>query len=160
MSQQARDYWTRFMRAHADVAEERLYEIFHFGDSQQLANELAALVLSGRKRATASSLWTFEAEGRRPPAAGDLSIVTSWAGEPLCIIETLGVDVRPFAEVDAQFASEEGEGDGSITGWRLVHASYFERECARLGRRFVQSMPVVCERFRLVDTSPDAGRCR
>ena len=155
---QALAYWAAFKNSRAGIEQERPYEIFCFGDSEQLADELAALVLAGTKRATASSAWTFEAQGRRIPAPGDLSIVTSWSGQPLCIIETLSVEIRPFLEVDSQFASEEGEGDGSIASWRLNHARYFERECARLGRAFAQNMPVVCERFRLADRRQEGNQ--
>ena len=151
-SPQALAYWATFRRSHPKVGEERLYEIFHFGDSEQLASELAALVLAGSKRATASSLWTYEAEGRRPPSPGDMSIVTSWSGQPLCIIETLRIDIRPFRSVDARFAADEGERDGSIASWRLNHARNFERECARVGRPFADDMPGGWEPFRVGDT--------
>ncbi|MGR4868778.1 ASCH domain-containing protein [Variovorax sp. LARHSF232] len=73
------------------------------------------------KRATATSLWSLE----RLPAPGDLSIVTNWSGAPLCIIETLAVDVVPFNEVGAEFAATEGEGDGSLAYWQEAHRPYF-----------------------------------
>ncbi|QPF72042.1 ASCH domain-containing protein [Roseateles sp. DAIF2] len=137
--------------ASGSVDAEHFYEAFAFGDSEALANELAALVLQGAKRATASSAWSFEVEGRRPPRVGDLSIVTDWSGErALCIIETQAVDVVPFDEVSAEFAALEGEGDGSLEFWRQGHRAYFGRECARAGREFSERMPVVCERFALV----------
>ena len=144
------NFWDAFTRATSGVAESRFYEVFAFGDSQQLADSLAELVLSGVKRATAASAWSFEAEGKRFPRPGDLSIVTSSAGTPLCVIETLMVDLVPFNEVTAEFAATEGEGDGSLAFWRQAHTHYFTRECARIGRRFTQDMPVACERFRVV----------
>lgn len=131
------------------IDESRFYEAFAFGDSEQLAEELAGLVLSGVKQATAGSVWAFEAAGKRLPAPGDLSVVTSWSGTPLCIIETLGVDVVAFDRVTADFAAAEGEGDGSLAFWREAHRQYFTRECERLGRPFTVNMPVACERFRL-----------
>jgi hypothetical protein len=54
------------------------YEAFHFDDNESSANELAELVLAGRKRATAATLWNFEAPG--PPRPGSLSMVTDWNG--------------------------------------------------------------------------------
>ena len=56
---------------------------FSFGDSPGLADELAALVVSRRKRATASLPIQFEAEGTALAAAGDVSIVTRADGTPL-----------------------------------------------------------------------------
>lgn len=148
------DFWTacRSGVGAADDArfDERFYEAFYFGDSQPLADELAALVLQGTKRATAGSVWSFEAQGKRLPRPGDLSIVTNWAGQPLCVIETLSVEVRPFNEVSAEFAAIEGEGDGSLAYWQREHRAYFSRECERAGRRFEEGMLVACECFGVV----------
>jgi uncharacterized protein YhfF len=142
--------WSHFKAEHPEVDDSRLYEVFCFGDSEALANELAGLVLPGKKKATAGSVWALEAQGKAPPRPGDLSIVTSWAGEPMCIIKTQSVEIVKFSEVDAQFAAAEGEGDGSLEFWRAAHSAYFGRECARLGLEFSEEMPVVCERFEVV----------
>jgi uncharacterized protein YhfF len=126
------------------------YEAFHFDDNAPSADELAALVLSGRKRATAGLLWAYEAERKAPPKVGDLSVVTLFNGDPVCVIETRKVEVVRFSEVTAEFAAIEGEGDGSLTFWRAAHTAYFGRECARLGREFHPEAPVVCEEFAVV----------
>ena len=142
--------WSAYARSTGGVDEDRFYEAFQFGDSAALANELGQLVLSGRKRATTGSVWSFEASGRRLPRPGDLSVVTDGQGAALCIIETMQVHVMPFDEVSAEFAAVEGEGDGSLAFWRQAHIDYFTRECQRAGRTFSGSMPVSCERFRVV----------
>lgn len=144
------EFWETYAESVGGVDEARLYEAFYFGDSEELANSLAALVLSGAKRATAGSLWSFEARGKRPPIPGDLSIVTDWAGTALCIIETEAVEVIQFDQVTAEFAAAEGEGDLSLEYWRDAHRQFFTRECARAGREFSEDMPVVCERFHVV----------
>ena len=144
------DFWNTFAKSIGGVDAARFYEAFFFGDSEQLANELAELVLRGTKRATAGSVWSFEAEGKRLPVPGDLSIVTRWSGKPLCIIETQAVDVVPFSEVSSEFAATEGEGDGSLSFWQEAHRQYFTRECAGAGRQFTESMLVACEQFKVV----------
>jgi uncharacterized protein YhfF len=138
------------------VDDSLFYEAFTFGDSQSLAEELVALVLAGRKRATASALWSFEAEGKRLPRPGDLSVVTAWDGTPLCVIRSTQVQVMPFDAVPAEFAAAEGEGDGSLDFWRRAHSAYFGRQCARIGRTFRTDMPVCCEHFELVYASRGA----
>ena len=143
-------FWRAFAAASGEPDDSRFLEAFAFGDSESLANELAELVLHGLKRATAASLWVLQAEGKRSPKPGDLSIVTNWGGQPLCIIETLAVEIVPFSEVGADFAAAEGEGDLSLSFWRTAHTEYFTRECSRFARAFDQTMPVVCERFRVV----------
>jgi uncharacterized protein YhfF len=140
-------FWGEFARAIGGADEERFYEAFFFGDSEEMASELAELVLRGRKRATAGALWSFEEAGKRLPQPGDLSIVTDWSGNPLCVIETQSVEVVPFGEVTAEFAATEGEGDGSLSFWHRAHRESFSRRCAAAGREFTESMLVACERF-------------
>jgi len=123
---------------------------FAFGDSPALAKELAALVLAGLKRATASLPVQFEADGAPLPEAGDVSIVTLGDGTPVAIIETTEVRLVPFGAVDAAFAAAEGEGDCSLAWWRAAHTAFFGRTLARLGGRLDDTSLVVCERFRLL----------
>jgi uncharacterized protein YhfF len=130
------------------------YESFCFADSEDVANELGNLVLAGVKRATAALVWGLEAEGKRPPRPGDLSIVTDWSGKPLCVIETTGTEVVPFEEVSETFAAAEGEGDKTLQYWRAEHWAYFSRECLQMGREPTAQMPVLCERFKVVYQPP------
>jgi uncharacterized protein YhfF len=66
------------------------------------------------------------------------------------VLRTADVEIRPFGEVDADFAAAEGEGDGSLDYWRAAHWSYFTRRREILGRTPSQRMPVILERFDLV----------
>ena len=126
-----------------------------FGDSAELVRDLGELVRQGRKTATAGLLWQWEAEDGGPPAVGDREVVIDWEGLPLAIIEFTEVGVVPFLDVDAGFASDEGEGDGSLAYWRAAHRSYFGRQCARFGRLFGDDMPIVCIRFRVLHAAPE-----
>lgn len=128
----------------------KTYTAWHFCNDEQGANALYPLVLSGQKRATASSLWAFETDGEPVPKPGDLSIILDWDGNARCIIETTHVDIVPFNEVTEEFAAIEGEGDGSLAHWRRVHDEFYREECGRIGRDFREDMPAVCEQFRVV----------
>lgn len=150
-------FWCDFLAAGGRDAATPLLDVFHFCDNEADAIELAALVLAGTKTGTASLAWLYGDRGDPLPAAGDLSIVTDWAGAPLCVIETMAIDVLPFDEVGAAFAASEGEGDRSLEHWRRVHWDYFGRECARLGRTPARDMPVVCENFRVTHRADAAA---
>ena len=150
LSPKAQQLWAGFQAAPGRSDTGPPYEAFRFGDSEALSNQLAPLVLGGTKRATASLLWTYEFEHRPPPHAGSFSLVEAWSGEPLCVIETTAVALVPFAEVSAEFAAAEGEGDRSLESWRRGHWAYFGRECARIGKKPDSSMQVVCEHFEVV----------
>ena len=145
-----RIFWLEYL-SEADLdTETPIYDIFHFGDNKSTANALADLVLRGEKRATASLLCEYDQESLRAPRVGDLSIVTDWDGLPLCIIETTGVEVQAFQDVDEDFAADEGEGDLSLKYWKDVHWAYFERVCRGLDRDMSPGIRVVCERFQMV----------
>jgi uncharacterized protein YhfF len=150
-------FWSAFLDHTGRPPATPLFEAFAFGDHEALADALADLVRRGRKTATASLVWEYETEGKRAPRPGDLSVVTSGDGRPLCVIETTDVEVHAFEDVDPQFAAAEGEGDGSLDWWRQAHWSYFGRVCARLGRERAMRMPVVCERFRVVFAADENG---
>jgi uncharacterized protein YhfF len=153
--QEYEEFWAAGERLHPELRRrDRFLEAFAFGNSERMANELNALVLSGVKRATASLAWRYEHDPVPQPKVGDLSIVTSWSKQPLCIIETTAVDVVPFNEVSEDFARTEGEDDGTLESWRRNHTKFFTSECARIGRTLSESMLVVCERFRVVFQPP------
>lgn len=118
----------------------RHLETFSFGDSPALADELAALVLAGIKTATCSA-----ANYGAAPQVGSRSVVLSGTAQPLAVIETVGLTVQRFNEVDAAFAYDEGEGDRSLAYWRDAHRRYF----TRLGQ-FAEDMLLYCERFRVI----------
>ena len=115
-----------------------------FGASREEADRLVALVLAGRKTATASALWEYEAEGEELPRPGTLSIVLDGSGVPRALIRTTEVGVVPFGEVDEEHARREGEG--SLADWRRAHRRFFA-EHAPSGREVDDATQVVLERF-------------
>ena len=150
MTPAAREFWNAFKATRTDDVDARFFEVSIFGDNEESADHLADLVVRGVKRATAGLVWSYEATNLSVPKPGDLSIVTMWNGRPRCVIETTRVDIAVFSAVTAEFAAVEGEGDGSLRYWRDVHTAYYARECARIGRTPSDSMPIACERFRVV----------
>ena len=117
-----------------------------WGDSP----ELGALIAAGTKTATCSALWEYEAEGSPLPEPGLKTIVLDGDGDPLCIVETTEVQVRPYDEVDARFAYDEGEGDRSLEYWQEAHWRFFSRTLPSIGKEPETDMLLVCERFRVV----------
>jgi len=148
-------FWQACLEVSPDSLAGRSWEAWHFCDQEQPANELAELARTGIKTATSSLLWAYEAEGAPVPKPGDLSIITTWDGQAVCLIETTDVVIWPFSDVDESIAFEEGEGDRSLAYWRRVHWEAFSRECALLGSEPEETMPVVSERFRVLFPLPE-----
>lgn len=144
------DFWGAYTKAIGRDRSADFYEPFHFHDNEQGALELAQLTLRGIKRGSASLVWTYEHDKKRPPWPQSLSVMTDWQGTPLGVIETKTIEAVPFDDVTAEFAAIEGEGDGSLRYWREGHWAYFTRECQRIGRQPDLRMPVYCEVFELV----------
>ncbi len=145
------EHWRKFIAEQVcEVDHNVRYECWYFGDSESMAAELGQLVKQGVKTATSSLLWEYEADGEALPEAGEYSIITTWNGDPICIIQTIDVAVMPFNKVAAEFAYAEGEGNRSLDYWRTVHWKFFSRVCKVISRAPSMTMPVVCERFQLV----------
>lgn len=123
---------------------------FWFGDSPELADALAQLVVSGPKRATAGLLSDVDAEGAPMPEPGQRWIVVDGSGVPVAVIRTTEVRVGPLSSVDDQFAWDEGEGDRTRAWWLEAHLAYFRRSAQREGRELEADPQVVFERFELV----------
>jgi uncharacterized protein YhfF len=151
MDQQNIDtYWQQFLATHPDTPPDTVFIAERFGDSPELADELAALIIDGTKTATCSALWEWEFESEPLPEIGTLTILLNGDDEPLCVIETTEVTIRPYNEVDAQFASEEGEGNRSLDYWRDAHWKFFSRVLPAIDQTPTQDMPLVCERFKVI----------
>lgn len=142
--------WNDYVQSHPYLQEQRYFEAFRFGNTEQMANELAALVVSGVKTATSGLLWALEQEQQPVVQIGDYSIVTGWEHRPVCIIQTTEVNIVPFKDIDAQFAYDYGEGDRTLAWWKQDMWDYYVQECVRIGRQATQEMPLVCERFQVV----------
>ena len=115
---------------------------FSFGDTPELADELLALVLAGKKTATC---WAAS-EGLKGVQVGKRWIVKDGQGRLRAVIETVEITRRRFEDVDESFAHDEGEGDRTLGWWRWAHAQYFGRR-----GQFADDMELCCERFRLVE---------
>ena len=111
-----------------------------------LRRRLVELILGGEKTATAGLVLDYEAEGEELPTVGERFVVLDFDDEPVAVIETTDVGVVRAADVDEQFARDEGEGFESVADWREAHERFFE------AYPFDDDTQVVCERFKLVKT--------
>ena len=138
-------FWNEFSAASG---VESPYTAWAFGDEKdpEQQTKLGMLVREGPKRATAGLLAEYEKEGEPLPEVGEYSVIVDGRGEPLCVIRTTHVELRPFGEVDADFAWTEGEGDRTLEWWRQAHIGFFDR----IGFEIRDDTMMVLERFDLV----------
>jgi uncharacterized protein YhfF len=100
------------------------YDVWNFGEDKEFSERLMRLVVEGKKRATAG----LYRQGQKVPAVGSFGIILDHEGAPHCLIRYTDVIVRPFSEVDFEFAKEEGEGFKDIEDWRREHWRFFMQE--------------------------------
>ncbi|WP_439864625.1 ASCH domain-containing protein [Pseudomonas antarctica] len=116
-----------------------------FGDSPEMADELAELVVKGIKTASCSSFSSFKHD-HESPSLGSYSIILNSKREPVCVIRVISLRIIRYCDVDHDFAKKEGEGDLSLSYWKQGHRDFFQREGS-----FDEAMELVAEEFELTE---------
>ena len=109
-----------------------------------LRRQLVDAVLRGEKTATAGLLEEYEAEGGQPEAIGSRCGLLGYDDKPVAVVEVTESRVVPAAEIDEQFARDEGEGFETVDDWREAHERFF-------GRPIGPETQIVAVRFRVVE---------
>ncbi len=143
------DYWNAFVRENPDRKNLPYGGEMSFGIDEQMAAELTAMVLSGRKRGTTSALEAYKIDNEPLPKAGQYCVLTDWNENPCGIIEEVSVEILPYNQVPWSMAEKEGE-DENLESWRRNHDEFFEEDADIMGYEFKPDMLVVFEEFRLV----------
>lgn len=140
--------WEDYRKINPNAPKE--YIAWSFGDSKEMADELANLVVDEVKTATASNYTLYELEKEDLPYVGLHNIILDGDGKAVAIVETISVEVVPFDKVTEEHAYLEGEGDRTLSYWRDGHETFFKKEFENINQDFNDKIPVVCERFKLV----------
>jgi uncharacterized protein YhfF len=150
MNSAAQLYWNRFWEGKEQpksvVAEQFGFECH--------ADELAQLIIDGKKTATCSAYALYEKENQPLPTVDMYTIVLSSRNEPVAIIKTTEVQLVKMNEVPKELALAEGEGDLTYEYWWDGHKKHFTIELAEFGMEFSEDMLLVFERFEVVDVNP------
>lgn len=143
--------WSAYADAHPEAVRAcPEYTVGWFGDSEGLGNALLQLVLDGTKRATASLVADFAADGEELPRIGSHWIACDGSGVPRVVLRSTELRIGRFADADEAFAHDEGEDDRSLESWRREHRRYWERTAAARGATWSEDDEIVFERFRVV----------
>ena len=148
--------WQEYRAANPDRATDpEPPSVEQFGDHPALTDELLGLVLDGTKRATASLVAEFAAEGQSLPRVGSHWIACDSTGRPRAILRSTELRIGRFADVDEAFAHDEGEDDRTLASWRENHRRYWQRVTPGLGFEWTESHEIIFERFHVVWRADD-----
>lgn len=148
MQSAIQNYWQRFIQQQK-IAIDQPVQIYAFGASPQMADELAQLVINERKTATTSA-YALYTKDEPMPQVGDYNLILDGHDCPVAITQTTRCQVVPYNEVTAAHAYLEGEGDRSLAYWRSVHEPFFQAEYRAANQRFSSTIPCLCEQFILL----------
>ncbi|RRG18307.1 ASCH domain-containing protein [Weissella viridescens] len=143
------EYWATFRKKN-QIETSEPYEVFGFGLTPTVIDELADLVVADKKIGTTSAVSLYD-DDEPKPYVGAFSIVLNSAEQPMAVIETTQVEQLRFDDVTEAQARLEGEGDLSLGYWRQVHEEVFETLFqSELGRSFTGDELVIFETFKRV----------
>jgi uncharacterized protein YhfF len=145
-------FWQRYISTLSEEDQKNAppYVVDQFADTPEAATKVGKLVRDGVKTTTSSLVWGLQHIGEPLPKVGEIDVIVDGNGEPLCIIELIEVEIKPFNAVDEQFAFEYGEGDRTLGFWLRDNWDFLSRWCREIGREPSETMPLVFQRFRLL----------
>jgi uncharacterized protein YhfF len=112
----------------------------------ELRRKLAEAVLRGEKIATASLREEYSPDTNEPlPEVGESFLLLGYDDVPLGIVRTTELRVVRAADVDLQFARDEGEGFETVGQWHSAHQRFWS------DHEITDDILVVCERFTLIE---------
>lgn len=114
-----------------------------FGGDKEFADRLKSLILIGKKTAT-TGLYT---EGKKHSEVGEYDELVGSDGKSFCVIQYTKIEVKPFLNVNFDYAKLEGEGEKSIEEWRKNHREFF----LKYYPDFSDDRLVVCCSFNLIE---------
>jgi uncharacterized protein YhfF len=152
LSSEVTKCWQAYLATqdNPEETQKRFLETFSIGNTVESKNEGAQLIKAGVKTTTSELLWSYQNAAAEPPAVGSLSILLGGANQPVCIVETTRVEIKPFSDVGEQFAYDYGEWDRTLDTWRKHCWLYYSKSCEAIGRKPSETMPLVCEWLKVV----------
>jgi uncharacterized protein YhfF len=147
----AKKFWERFLASRTDRAELQNCRVeANFCGNREIADELLALYLCGKKTAGSGLVKDYELAGDPLPTPGNFWIILDSSETPRCLVRTVTVEIHKFSEVPAHIAEAEGEGDLSLAYWREAHRRFFTPHLKKWGITNLEEAAVITEFFEVV----------
>lgn len=146
---EANEFWIEYKKEKKLPDNLKYHGELQFGYDDKSIAELNALVLCGVKKATCSSLISYEMDMLNVPKINDYYVVTDQNDQAVCIIKDVNVSIMAFKQMYWELAQKEGE-DSCMEDWRENHREFFLEEAEELGYDFDDNTLIVFEEFEVV----------
>jgi len=146
--------WQQFLTAHPKRKEAKFGTTWSFGNTPEMADNLAKLVLNGQKTATASAVLEYELENEALPIIDPnrYDILLDGRNQPVAIVQTTRLYQVPFNQVSVEHAYKEGEGDRSLVYWQKEHARFWREVFTEWNVSVeIETLDVLCEEFTVIE---------
>jgi uncharacterized protein YhfF len=144
------NFWNDFITNFPEYKHHSIPISDHFCNDKINTDICADLVLKGVKRASCGLKIMYDLKKEFFPEINELTIITNWDKQPICVVKTIDLSFRKFKDIDAEWAKYEGEGDQSLEQWKETHSDYFQKQLDDFGLVFTESVELICERFEVV----------
>lgn len=148
MNEETKKFWYAFKLRH-HVNDDDLLEACQFGNTKEMANELAGLIKRGIKTATTSAYELYDSN-ESTPKVGKYTIILDGNNLPVCVVKDVVVELIQYDLISAEHTYHEGEGDRSYQYWRKVHDEFFKSEYAEAKKTFNPQIKCLCEVFEVI----------
>lgn len=143
-------FWNDFTTKFPEYKHHSIPVSDHFCNDKINTDICAELVLKGVKKASCGLKIMYDLKKEFFPEINQLTIITNWDQQPICVVKTIDLSFRKFKDIDAEWAESEGEGDQSLEQWKETHRDYFQKQLDELGLMFTENVELICERFEVI----------
>ena len=117
------------------------------GWNRETSTKICEHVIAGEKTGTFSLPWFYTVHVETKPDIGDFVILLDYDGDPQALLQTVGLTLVTFGEIDATHTALDGPSVRDLAVWRGIHTNYWNGLLEPLGKKVSDAMPVIVERF-------------
>ena len=140
--------WNDYIESNPAFKDEDIPDADFFHNNRKDANRLAALTLSGKKKASSGLYSAYEQYKVAIPKVGMKQIVTDFDGNAIAIIENKSVDTIPFNKISSEYAQlDMGTNIRPLEKWKKAHWEFFENFLEESEQQPTEKMLIICIRF-------------
>ncbi|MCB2106180.1 MAG: ASCH domain-containing protein [Rhodobacteraceae bacterium] len=141
-------FWDAARKAVPGLGE--AYAVKRLGTSQDIAERLAALIVSGEKTGTFTLPWLHSRHPDWIPRAGQLVVYTDHNDVPQALIRQRAPIFMRYDQIGAAETACEGPGARDPNVWREIHWPYWTAQLKGYDLAPSPDMPVCVELFTLL----------